>query len=374
MDDSAPHTNEHKSDEQHESKPADRTSHSVFDQPTEPKTDLEQTVAEVTGTEKTDTVTLVWQWLTYGLWTWTLGCLSVLLTATLAYFIADGAKASDSTWVIYLIATEICLLPIAFYIDKVYSKKEPEQKHGFAGVILVVHAVFAFLVSVGSLITAVVTLLSIATDTTENVSSKVTVIISALLIAALGALFFTRIVRPAKLRGLTRRFGLIVTGIAAITIVAAIAGPYIATIQSKSDRQIEDGLYGVNQTIQNYANTNKKLPASLQDLKFDTYEKDAKKIVDKGLVTYTKKASDTVQATTYPPTYSTTRLHYELCVTYKKAKGSGSVVRADTYGSDNYIDTYSHPAGHICYDQSVSTTSYYNENDNLLLKRGTTTD
>jgi len=350
----------------------EEASTSVTEPTTAPETSLtpppaKPTEAETDTQTQSSTVVLVWQWLTYGLWTWTLASLGVLLSATLAYFIASDANRGDYTWQVYVIATALCLLPISYLIDRTYRKHEPVHKHGFAAVILVLHAVFAFLVSIGSLITAVVTLLSLATDTSGDAAVKTTVIISALLIAALGGLFFVRIVRPPKFEFISRKFGLIVSVIAAVTIVAALAGPYVATIKSRTDRQIESGLYGVNSAIQSYAQENKKLPASLDDLTFSSYQDNSETIVKKGLVSYVKK-DEVPQSGTY--SYGRT-FRYELCVTYKKSKGGGKAVPAqnassptETYNS-GYLDTYSHPAGHLCYKQSayVSGGSTYPASD-----------
>ena len=301
-------------------------------------------------TEQSSTVVLVWQWLTYGLWSWTLASLGILLSSTLAYFIASDSRSNDFTWLVYVIATALCLLPISYVVDRTYSKHEPDHKRGFAAVILVIHAVLAFLVSIGALITAVVTLLSLATDTSGDTPVKTTIIISALLIAVLGGLFFVRIVRPPKLEMISRKFGLIVSLIAAITIIAALAGPYVATIKTKSDRQIESGLYGVNSAVQDYARDNKKLPVSLNDITFSSYADDSKQLVKNGLVTYSSKGEDSVS-------HASRTYKYELCVTYKKSRGSGTVPATDRSSSYNsYLDTYSHPAGHTCYQQSAYVT------------------
>ncbi|CAN5357100.1 hypothetical protein BH09PAT4_BH09PAT4_04400 [soil metagenome] len=325
---------------------AAETAPAVVPQPTSETSP--ETATSVPG--QSSTVELVWQWLTYGLWSWTLASLGILLTSTLAYFISSDTRNSDSSWLVYIIATTLCLLPISFVIDHVYSKHEPEHKRGFAAIILVIHAVLAFLVSVGSLITAVVTLLSLATDTSGDTAVKTTVIISALLIALLGALFFVRIVRPPKLEIISRKFRLIVTAFAAVVIIAALVGPYVATIQAKSDRQLEAGLPGLNSAVQDYARDNKKLPGSLNDLTFSSYQDEAESLVKNNLVSYTAKGS-----TASYSTYSGRTLKYELCATYKKSKGSGSTTRyssSSDYGS-SYISTYSHPEGHTCYQQSV---------------------
>ncbi len=301
--------------------------------------------------------TAVWQWLTYSLWIWTLGTLSVLIASTLAYFIANADKSTDFSWLVYVIAASLCLLPISYLVDKSYQKNEPTTKQGFAAVILVIHAVFAFLVSVGSLITAIVTALSFATDVEGDSATKTTVIISAVLISLLGGLLFARITRPTKFTKITTKFSLIVLTIATITIVAALAGPYAATIGSKKDRLLESGLYNVNYAIQNYASANQKLPASLDDLTFETYYKSGETLVKKKLVTYNPTTSnDQIYGLSSSRTF-----RYELCVDYKKAKGTG--VQPSSTSSDynsSYIDTSSHPAGHTCYQQSTYSSSYSN--------------
>lgn len=308
--------------------------------------------APVPDPETSSTVALVWQWLTYGLWTWTLASLAVLLSGTLAYFISNDAHGGEYTWLVYVIATALCLLPVSFVIDRVYSKQEPRHKHGFAAVILVIHAVLAFLVSIGSLITAVVTLLSLATDTSGDSSVKITVIVSALLIAALGGLFFVRIVRPAKLEVISKKLGLIVSIVAAITIIAALAGPYITTIKTKSDRQIEAGLDDVTTVIENYASDNKKLPAALSDLTFKSYDNDAKALIKGNLVSYSQKGESNPTSSNY---YGTRVYTYELCVTYKGARGSGEETTSNS-ADNSYINTSDHPAGHTCYKKNVSIT------------------
>lgn len=327
-------------------------------------------------------VQIVWQWLTYGLWVLTLGGLGFLLTSTLSYFITNGGSyTSGQENIVYVIAITLCLFPAAYFIDKAYSKHEPAEKHAFAAVVMVLHAVLAFLVGIVALIVAVVTLLSLATDITGDAKSKATIILSSLLIAFLSAIFFVRIVRPAHFAALSKRFGLLVAGITAVTIAAALVGPFTASIINRSDRLIEANLPGLSVSVQNYATSNQKLPASLSDLTFNPqYEKGAKALVDRNLVMYrilkspttpltaedlsvmgnnarnNVSYSDTKSGVSYPYNPGGKTLAFELCVTYKNAKiGNPNMavpqMDSGTLATKGYIDTYSHKAGEVCYEQ-----------------------
>ncbi|MEO6513392.1 MAG: hypothetical protein ABIR37_01755 [Candidatus Saccharimonadales bacterium] len=317
-------------------------------------------------------VHIVWQWLTYALWTFTLASLGSLLSGTLAYFIArDSGAVNSYTFIVYIIAVTVCLLPAAYIVDKVYSKYEPHQKHGFAAVVMVLHAVLAFVVGLGAAITAVVTALSMATDISSDNKTRLTVIISAVIITILSVLLFARIVRPARFGFLTRKFRLIVTIITAIGIVAAFAGPYLASINSKTDRLIEQNLPNVSQAVQTYVSNNQKLPSNLKDVSFGDYEKGAKTLVDRNLVSYRKlnKVAPQDVVTSVAPSSkagvpyvpeSNKSFSYELCVTYKYARNANNTritPALDQYST--YIDTNGHKSGKVCYDQYAYSYGIY---------------
>ena len=314
---------------------------------------------QTTSQLQSSAVLIVKQWLTYGLWSWTLLSLSILLSSTLTYFIIKDQF--DYTFVLYVLAALVCLLPIAYIADRLYAKVEPEHKHGFAAVVMVIHAVLVFLISLGTLITAVVTALSIFTDASVA-NSKYVIITSSLLIAILGVLFFVRIMQPARLRPLSRQFPLIIVIVSILTLIAAIGGPIKSEAANKQDRLIEQNLDWVTTAINDYTRTNSRLPSSLSDLPLNSsYQQNAKLLITHNLVSYdilpnasSYAPENTVTSTLKPGLrLSTPSLRYQLCVTYKHASGSGTVP-SDTYDT-SYIDTRSHPAGRQCYTLTAYT-------------------
>jgi hypothetical protein len=46
------------------------------------------------------------------------------------FFVDDGGQYDYMT---YLLAALVVLLPIAFVVDLLYSRRDPAQKHGFCG-------------------------------------------------------------------------------------------------------------------------------------------------------------------------------------------------------------------------------------------------
>lgn len=327
--------------------------------------------APPTDESNNNAVSIVLQWLSYGLWEWMLGTLSVLLSVTLSYFFISSTRSNDYGWISYLVATMIVLLPFAFVLDRLYSKKEPDHKHGFAAVVMVINAVIVFLAAIGGLITFVVSIMTLFLNANPSSTTNI-VIISSLVVSILSLMLFLRIMHFPKLHKFSRLFPLIIVFIAGVTAFLAIAGPFRGEVSSKVDRLIENNLSTLNDRIQSYGQKNKKLPSSLSDLDFDNnYYKDAKSLIDKNLVEYTAK---TISSTNYSPTTGTTtttykspssnkpssnKLSYELCVTYKKARNESSGYDyGDGSYSSSYLNTMSHGAGRKCYSQSVTVYTY----------------
>lgn len=288
-------------------------------------------------------VEIIWQWVTYGLWQWTLIALSLFFTSVMTYFFVHGSSGSDSLSV-YSFAAVLCLLPLAVFADRMYSKQEPREKYGFASVVLVLNAVLVVIALVCSLITWVVSVFWMLLN--AHSSSAVTVtLVSSMVIAALGVLLFVRMVRPARLERLTKFFPLVVTGVVAVTAVLTLAGPFRTMLSTRADRLIEDNVTTLETAIQTYASENNKLPASLNDLKFkNSYEDGAKALVSKKLVTYKVESGS--------PSYYSYSLKYQLCMHFKKAKGSGNA------SNDNLYNIHSnHGKGEQCYDLSAYGSS-----------------
>lgn len=301
---------------------------------------------------------IVWQWLTYGLWQGVLLILSFFLSSVFAYYFVHGNTSLGQEFSVYSLAAIICVTPLAFLVDRAYSKQEPAEKYGFASVVLVLNAVFVAVVLVGSLVALVVSVFWMILN--AEMSSATTVsILTSLVVTALGLLLFTRIVgAPHRLKRILKLFPLIVVGVVALTSILSIAGPVRSFVSTRADRLIEDNITTLNSAIQTYATDHSRLPKSLDELSLtESSQSGAKKLVSRKVVTY--KPDDTST-----DSYSLT---YKLCVTFKKSKGT------QEGGSFNslYAVTYSHGSGEQCYDQSAygssldlnnSTPTDYNTN------------
>jgi hypothetical protein len=296
-------------------------------------------------------VQIVWQWVCYGLWEWALFTLSLLLTAALSYFILDDNDTS--TFVIYATAAAFCLVPLAFFVDRTYAKREPLQKHGFASVVMVLNAVVVFLVAVGAAIAIVVSTLAMFIN-----GSSETLTITALsssIVAALGAMLFIRIINPERLRKFSRLFPWIVMGVTGLAIILTVAGPIYTLRETRNDRLIEDNISTVNYAIENYISDNQKLPASLDVIDLDdTYQQDAVKLVKDKIVSYDPQTSlNTVNLEDIPKAYrglspaTNQTMRYKLCVTFKREKGTPPVSNDNNALNGVSLD---HPAGNVCYN------------------------
>lgn len=318
---------------------------------------------------------IVLQWMTYILWLGVLITLGILLTAALRFFVLDND--SDQTYVVYLLAVQVCLLPFALLADRFYAQREPQHKQGFAAFIMAVHAVLAFIVALSASITAVNTALSILIETGPT-GEKVVVIVSSLIITALSGLFFVRVLRPERLLRASRLFPFAVLAISSLALVFTLIGPFMRSIETRDDRLIEQSLPVLNNEIQSYVNTNGRLPARLQDLaSSDTFDTSAKLLINRNLVSYRILKEDTkprrlLQNPDKPispdsvimpvdPRDDMARLpQYELCVTYKRAKNADDVPRIMPAQDRpvNYIDSYAHKAGRQCYTLQAYANSY----------------
>ncbi len=302
--------------------------------------------------------------MTYVLWSWALGALSILLSGTLTYIFVD--KAGNFDFLIYTLATLIVLLPLAYVADRFYRKVEPEQKHGFPAVVMVLNAVIIFLVALAGLITAVIALLTMLVSPGDN-SGKLITFMSAAVVATLGILLFLRIMRPAKLVAFPKLFPKIVLAIAGLTVVVSLIGPFGSEVSRRNDKLIESGLPNVNQAIQTYASNNKKLPDNLSSLSL--YDKDARTLVNQNKVDY-RIISQVAPPYSFNNTSgigatilgSGSNLNgdrtgeYELCVTYKKERKA--TYDTGYVNSKTSINTDSHKAGRQCYDQTVTVYNY----------------
>ena len=314
--------------------------------------------------EDKNAATVAWQWITYILWEATLFTLSVFLIAVLAYFIT-GASSVTYSFSIYSMAALVCLLPAAFLVDRCYRKREPEQKQGFAGVVMVLNVVVVMLAIVGGVVAAAFSLFSLLLDN-ESAKSVTVTVISSLVVSLLGVLLFWRILPNRRVLRLVKLFPWVVMAVSVAALVMALAGPVRTLLSSRNDRLIEDNVTTLDSAIQDYFSQKAVLPASLKDLSLSsTYQSGAKQLIDRHLVEYepgiVSGSSPTINA--YDPTsssydysysssdYGYKTADYKLCMTFGKAKGNGAGGNKDlfTVSSD-------HGSGRQCYD--LTATSY----------------
>jgi hypothetical protein len=322
-------------------------------------------------TEKASTAkTAVLQWLTYAMWGWTVLGLSILTWAVIANF---SHNLDDTEFLPYGIAAVIVLLPISYVCDLFYSKRESVHKSGSESVIMIIHAVIFALFGIGSLIGAVFSGVSLLTDPTD-VGTIVVALFSSLIIAVFYGFTFLRTINPAKPARLRFIFRNAMLAIVAVVIILSFVGPVALLLSSRNDKLIEAELTPLSTAVQTYATKNKKLPSSLStlDIKGDT-----KKLVDRKLVTYKPntqepssstngnveyKSGDTGNAITDLLGNTNAKLtlsmvyYYQLCVNYKHETKNLDEYPMDNEDYGTSLDTYSHPAGEVCY--KLSTNDY----------------
>lgn len=302
--------------------------------------------------------TLILQWLSYAFWGWFVIALIWIIAAILASAILN----TSMTYALpYILAAVIILLPTAIVTDSLYTKREPARKTGAAIAIVSIHVVLYALLSIGALITAVFTALSILTTSTNNTGGETVAIFSSLSAALLYAGVIVRIIGPAKIKRIALIFRYTILAITLALLVAAAVGPFAQSLVAKQDYDVENNLSGIDNAINSYLTKNKKLPASLNDL--TTSSSDVTALIKSGKVTYTPSKTTTKDYSSSSSSSSSyyydseTVYSYQLCATYKAPKGS-SRDQESAKNSKYSINTNAHPSGNVCYDRSETLSSY----------------
>jgi type II secretory pathway pseudopilin PulG len=338
---------------------------------------------------------LVLQWLSYAFWGWFGLSMAILSGITIGFFL-NGTGASDAIGegLAYPLAAVIVMLIISLVTDFFYARHEPAPKTGAANIIMLIHVVLYLLVTVGAFVTIVFAFISMLLSETSSYGDNHNAQKIAMLTAAVTAVIFgglsARALFGGRKGGVRKFFWLIMSALALVAIVASIAGPAMRISATRDDRLIESALPSLASNIQEYARTNDKLPASLNDvqsLEYSTTTKEnIKQMINKGLVTYkpnTKPATtdpntvmpldDTSGTKTKTPNQGVSapvsggqkRFYYQLCVVYKEEKNSDYYNRYEAAGAsmdyeNSTVTTYSHPKGEKCYDLVASGKySYY---------------
>lgn len=311
------------------------------------------------------------QWLTYAFWGATVLTMSVLTALVLSFYLLENAETGEPS--LYTMAAAIVLLPLSVICDFIYIKREPEKKTGFAAVVMVIHAIIFALLGIGSLIVVAFSLMNLLTSSSETEGTTV-ILYSSIIITFLYAILFIRTLLPKKLFKMRFPFIILMIVVVGIICTFGIIGPVADTRLTRNDRLIVSNISTVSESIDDYANDNKKLPDSLDVL---TLTGDAKKLVTDKLVSYKQDATPIFQSIKdcsdsssslydcYSENQQNNAFYYQLCATYKKA--SSSQYSSDTTSSSlseinggysTYPSTYSHPAGEKCYKLITNNNSY----------------
>jgi type II secretory pathway pseudopilin PulG len=285
---------------------------------------------------------IVWQWVSYGLWEWSLIALAALLSIIFAYYFVSSADNpfTGADYITYPMAALICLMPIAFIVNHYFEKTEPAKKEGFAAVVMVLNAVAVLLATVGGLVVTVVSSLSSLANG-PSADGNIT-IATAAVVTVLGAMLFIRIIQPQRLAKFQKAFPYVVVIVAFIAVGAAAGGPFRSYVTSRSDRLIENNLQTLSQDIDDYYNNDNRLPADLGAIDYssesDTGPDSGQALYQQNLVQY--EVINSAAGT------------YNLCVNYTHVLGSGTASNDPTT-----IDTSSHPQGRVCYYQNTGSGS-----------------
>ncbi|QQS21962.1 hypothetical protein IPM09_00170 [Candidatus Saccharibacteria bacterium] len=323
---------------------------------------------------------LVLQWVTYAFWGWFALAMLWLIVLTFSYFIAGNDSQSWGDALAYPLASVIVMLIFAVVADLFYAKHEPEQKSGGSSVIMLIHAVLFVLLTVGSLVVAVFSLInmSINSGPTSGADGPTVALLSSLSMLLLYSLASARVLFGGRKTILRTVLLGVSTAMAIGFTLACIIGPATRANVTKDDRLIESGLSYLAQDIQSYTRENDKLPATLSDVKSTSnYTKDkvqaliSKKLVeykpnskpattDGGGVYYSDDRTTTGTSTKLP---SGQTFYFQLCVDYKAEKNPDyyyyktNSIDGSEGDYSSYIDVSSHKKGNVCYD--VSATGKY---------------
>ncbi len=327
-------------------------------QKTEPREEDKEEEKPVPQTSSAGVVVL--QWLTYAFWGWLILGLLWLMGVVLANFILHE---SVSETVPYAIATSVVLLPIAFFTDLFYRKHEPVKKAGGAMVIMVIHTVLYALLGIISLIIAVFIGVNSLINVGEPLDSQMVGLFTALFAALLYAALFLRTLNPFKSRKFSLSYGIAMIVVTVTLLVLAIVGPVVASVASRGDRVIEQGLPSVQAAVETYISDNNKLPASLKDVTINN--EDAQKLVDENKVEYIAVGKTESVKVKNSQVNSESYFRYQLCVEYKADSGnsrysSGYYDGNGSEGYGTYISTYSHGEGRTCYKLQQAAPSDMN--------------
>lgn len=303
---------------------------------------------------------IILQWLSYAFWGWLILALIWLMSVILINAIL-GDSVSDV--VPYAIAAGVVLLPIAFFTDFYYRKHEPAKKTGAAMVIMVIHAVLFALLAIAALISTVLNSINALIESSSNVDSTLVVILASAGAALLYAAAFVRVLNHLKTKKLAFVYSISMVIVTLLLLVLAVVGPLVQTLATKNDRRLEQNLPSISSGINEYIQTNEKLPTKLSEVTFD--DEEANLLIEDGLVTYKPESG-------VPGAFLQNRIEYryQLCATFKE-KDSSSYRGYDTNSEDysSYLSISGHGKGEVCYKLSETVTQTKTSSEGIKIER-----
>ena len=270
----------------------------------------------------------------------------------------------------YALAAIVVMLPIAFITDLFYRKYETPKKFGAATAILSVHAVIYALTAIGALIITVLTGLEMLINATSfNSGSGVSLVVTITTSLFFGGLF-ARIIGTTKSKKIAKVYSYIMLILSLGLAITAVAGPLTKSVLTRDDRIIEDNLYSIDQSVKEYIKDNNTLPESLSDITLtSSTDDDVATLIEKNKITYKAGSEETTSTSSSHDSNSTynrvsTIYTYSLCAQYKASVGTKTEIDNAKENNSKYntIDTSSHDAGTVCYEQeyTVSTSNSSN--------------
>lgn len=271
--------------------------------------------------ETTSAIDVVWQWLTYGLWWFTLLSFSFMVTTLVAYYVDRYTTSSYDNvgGLIYVAVIALCLAGCAFFVDKYYSKSESDAKQGFSGVVMVLHAVLLFFSNLALCVTALILAIMLLKGAGENKTELIVNLLTCVLTLPFSVSLFLRIVRPNWVHSFVRYFKWVMVGAIIVTSILSLAGPFQFSNKIAQDNFIDTNLPVIDSFISDYAYYNNELPGSLFVAEQQLDDEDAKKLIDKKLVEY-RIVQDIDQSLPHEEGDAQSYA-YELCVNYRQRRG-----------------------------------------------------
>lgn len=303
---------------------------------------------------------VILQWLTYAFWGWALLALIWLTYIVLTTFIEH--QDMEET-VPYAIAASLVLLPIAFICDFFYGRRETQKKTGAAMIVMVIHAVIFALCGIGILIATVFLAVNLMMQSDDDTTAQLVWIATLAISVVTYALTFLRTLNPFQRLPIGKIYPFIMLTIIGVFIVLGFVGPVAQARLAKDDKAVVTALGSIHHKVSAATEDNKQLPAKLDQLELTEKERD---LVKRRLIVYKPGTVEVKKDSSYLRNSSAVegvsnlentqeRIYkYQLCATYKTAKGSRSVgvepYRSPTNGGyESYLSVYFHPAGEVCY-------------------------